>query len=246
MKIDKSEKQFIVLFTGLAILLYGLHYVIFSDLHHIFIYGLGDFAFVPLEVVFVSFVLHRILESKEKKSKCSKLYMLIEIFFSEVGIEILRLYSKNDENFNSISEELKIQSDWGKKEFIKLKDIKKSYDPVVRFDIDAMKETKTILYEQRDFLLRLIENPVLLEHETFTDLLMALFHFEEELRLRVDLDNLPQTDKDHLVNDAKRVYSLLGYEWVDYVEHMHEKYPYLFHFSIRVNPFDQEDDVIVK
>jgi hypothetical protein len=32
------------------------------------------------------------------------------------------------------------------------------------------------LLEERDFLLRLLENPTLLEHESFTDLLRAVFH----------------------------------------------------------------------
>lgn len=102
------------------------------------------------------------------------------------------------------------------------------------------------MYEQRNLLLRLIENPVLLEHETFTELLMAVFHFEEELRCRGDLNQLPQTDREHLASDAQRVYVLLGYEWVDYMEHMKENYPYLFNFAIRVNPFDREDRVVVK
>ncbi len=246
MKIDKGEKLFIVFLTFLAVLLYGLHYLIFKDLHHIVIFGLGDLAFIPLEVIFVSLILHKVLETNGKKKQLSKLYMVIQIFFSEVGIKILRIYSKNDENFKSISEDLKIRTDWNKKEFTRLKEIKKCYNPVVRFDIESMEETKRILYEQRNLLLRLIENPVLLEHETFTELLMAVFHFEEELRCRGDLNQLPQTDREHLASDAQRVYVLLGYEWVDYMEHMKENYPYLFNFAIRVNPFDREDRVVVK
>jgi hypothetical protein len=228
MKMDKSEKQFIVVLLILSFLLYTLHYLIFRDFHHIVIFGLEDLAFIPLEVIFVSLILHRVLESNAKEKQLSKLYMVIQIFFSEVGIKILRIYSKNDENFNSISDDLKIQADWTKKEFAKLKDIKRNYKPVVKFDIESMEETRRILYNQRGLLLRLIENPVLLEHETFTELLMAVFHFEEELHSRGDLNLLPQADKEHLANDAQRMYVLLGYEWVDYMEHMKENYPYLF------------------
>lgn len=246
MKMDKSDRRFVISLTMLAIVLYGIHYLIFRDLRHIGIYGLGDLAFIPLEVIFVSLILERVLESNGKKRQLSKLYMVIQIFFSEVGMKILRSYSKNDENFNSISDDLRIQADWDRSKFARLKEIKKSYSPVVRFDIDSMEETKKTLYEQRDLLLRLIENPVLLEHETFTELLMAVFHLEEELRFRGDLNQLPQADQDHLAKDAQRVYVLLGYAWVDYMEHMKENYPYLFNFAIRVNPFDRADDVIIK
>lgn len=246
MKIDKSDKIFIVSLTALAVLLYGIHYLIFGDLHHILIFGLEDIAFIPLEVIFVSLILHRVLDLNAKKRQLSKLYMVIQIFFSEVGIKILRIYSKNDKNFEAISDDLKIQADWDKKKFARLKDIKRSYNPIVKFDIDSMEETRTILYEQRKLLITLIENPALLEHETFTELLMAVFHLEEELRSRGDLKALPQTDKDHLANDAQRVYVLLGYEWVDYMEHMKDNYPYLFNFAIRVNPFNQADDVVIE
>jgi hypothetical protein len=95
-----------------------------------------------LEVIFVSLILHRVLESNAKRRQLSKLYMVIQIFFSEVGIKILRIYSKNDQNFDSISDNLKIQADWNKREFAKLKEIKKCYNPVVSFDIDSMEETK--------------------------------------------------------------------------------------------------------
>jgi len=40
---------------------------------------------------------------------------------------------------------------------------------------------KGYVISKRDFLLRLIENPNLLEHETFTELLLAYFHLIEEL-----------------------------------------------------------------
>ncbi|MPM50237.1 hypothetical protein SDC9_96973 [bioreactor metagenome] len=246
MKIDKSEKLFIGILLILTFFLYGLHFLIFRDWHHIFIFGLGDLAFIPLEVIFVSLILHRVLESNEKKKQRRKLYMVIEIFFSEVGIKILRLFSKNDEKFDSISDDLQIRTDWDKAKFKKLKEIKKEYIPDVKFDCDSMEKTRSILKEQREFLVKLIENPVLLEHEKFTELLMAVFHFEEELRCRGDLSQLPQPDQDHLAKDAQRVYILLGYEWVDYMEHMQENYPYLFSFAIRVNPFNQEDDVIIK
>ena len=45
-----------LVFTSAAI--YVLHYMLFDDAHHIFIYMLGDVAFVPIEV-FLVLVLRR-------------------------------------------------------------------------------------------------------------------------------------------------------------------------------------------
>ena len=48
--------------------------------------------------------------------------------------------------------------------------------------------------QKRDFLLRLLENPNLLEHDSFANLLLAVFHLTEELAQRRDLDRLaPRT-----------------------------------------------------
>ena len=41
---------------ALSATMYAIHYLIFSDYHHIFIYLVGDIAFVPLEVLFVVIV----------------------------------------------------------------------------------------------------------------------------------------------------------------------------------------------
>ena len=41
----------------------------------------------------------------------------------------------------------------------------------------------------RIFFLRLVENPMVFEHETFTDLILAINHLDEELKAR---DNLFQ------------------------------------------------------
>ncbi len=56
------------------------------------------------------------------------------------------------------------------------------------------------------FLLRLLENPNILEHESFTELLWATFHMTEELEVRNSLSNIAVPDTKHLLGDLKRVY----------------------------------------
>jgi hypothetical protein len=91
---------------------------------------------------------------------------------------------------------------------------------------------------KKQFLLSLLGNPNLLEHEAFTELLWAVFHLAEELGNRRDVSSLPQSDYDHLIGDIKRVYVLLGAEWLSYMRHLQENYPYLFSLAVRTNPFN--------
>lgn len=52
----------------LSVLFYVLHYAIFHDAHHIFIYFVGDVAFVFIEVLLVTLIIHQILSGDIKRA----------------------------------------------------------------------------------------------------------------------------------------------------------------------------------
>ena len=230
----------------LSIMLYLLHYGIFEDPHHIFIYMLGDLAFVPIEVLLVTIVVHRLLSEREKRSRLEKLNMVIGVFFSEAGTGLLTRFSDYDPKLEEIRKNLIPKAEWSDKEFSSLSATLKGYP----FSIDVSKanveDLRHFLLDKRDFLLRLLENPNLLEHETFTQLLQAVFHLTEELADRDDVTKLPPSDYEHIAGDIKRAYVLLVNEWVDYMRHLKNNYPFLFSLAMRTNPFDQSASVIIK
>jgi len=78
-----------IILIVLSAAVYVVHYIIFRDAHHIFIYLIGDIAFVFFEVLLVSLIIHHLLNEWEKKSHLKKLNMLIETFFSEFGKHFL-------------------------------------------------------------------------------------------------------------------------------------------------------------
>jgi hypothetical protein len=98
----------------------------------------------------------------------------------------------------------------------------------------------------RTFLLGLLENPNLLEHEAFTGMLWAVFHLADELSARATVSGLPDADLDHLSGDIKRAYGILIVQWLTYMKHLHKDYPYLFSLAMRTNPFDAGASVIMK
>ena len=69
----------------LSALFYFLHYLIFRDAHHIFIYLIGDVAFVFIEVLLVTLIIHSVLEQREKKARLEKLNMVIGVFIARWG-----------------------------------------------------------------------------------------------------------------------------------------------------------------
>ena len=223
---------------ALSALFYLIHYAIFRDSHHIFIYLLGDVAFVPVEVLLVTLIIHRLLSQREKRALLQKLNMVIGAFFSEVGTRLLKSFSEFDTGSDEIRKGLMVKTDWPGKKFMRARKRLEHYDCSIDAQKGNLEDLRSFLVGKRNFLLRLLENPNLLEHESFTDLLWAVFHLTDELASRVDVRQLPNTDYEHLSGDIKRAYVLLISEWLAYMRHLRDAYPYLFSLAVRTNPLD--------
>ena len=225
------------IFIILSVFIYGLHYLIFRDVHHIFIYMLGDLAFLPLEVFLVVIVIERILTRRETQAKLQKLNMVVGAFFSEVGNHLLKTLLVQFHNKEEIATHLNVVDTWTKQDFRKA--VGFAYDlPIdVNYNSLDLGQVKEFLSGKRKFLLTLLENPNLLEHDRFTDLLWAVTHLDEELEARPSLNHLSDKDLYHIAGDIRRMYDHLASEWLDYVEHLKSKYPYLFSLVVRTHPF---------
>jgi hypothetical protein len=199
---------------------------------------LGDIAFVPIEVLLVTLIIHRLLNAREKRAMLKKMNMVVGVFFSEVGITLLKLLSVFDPQSCKLGVKLVVASNWPEQEFSMVKKYVKNYDCKIEIDRGDIEGLKDFLVGERRFLLALLQNPNLLEHEFFTDLLWAVSHLTEELSHRKDLKTLPHADYEHLSGDIKRAYIMLITEWLAYMKHLKESYPYLFSLAVRTNPFD--------
>lgn len=227
-------------------LTYTIHYFIFRDLHHIFIYMLGDFGFLFLDVLLVILFIERLLSRRDKRSIMNKLNMVIGTFFSEVGLELLRKFSNFVINSQNLERQLELSPDWEKKDFKKAMAAVQNFPYEIKTDKSSLFEIREFLLSKRSFLMRLLENPNLLEHERFTDLLWAVFHLTEELVFRGELlEDLPDTDYEHLNIDLRRAYSKLTIEWISYTAHLKESYPFLYSLAARVNPMNPQASPVV-
>jgi hypothetical protein len=224
---------------ALSALVYGVQYVIFRDARSIVYYIFQDFAFVFVEVLLVTLIIHALLRQREKTQRLEKLNMVIGAFFSEVGTGLLTYLSDFDPNLDVIRGQLLVSGSWSDREFSQVAGRLKNYDYNVDMSRVDLSHLRSFLLEKREFLLRLMENPSLLEHESFTELLRGVFHMTEELAQREDVSCLTQGDCGHLEVDAKRVYTHLALQWLTYMKYLKANYPYLFSLAIRMNPFDQ-------
>ncbi|SLM27866.1 Ion transport 2 domain protein [Desulfamplus magnetovallimortis] len=197
---------------------------------------------------------------REELQRHEKLNMVTGLFFSEMGNRLLNSLSRLDPNIKELNTLLHISGEWSESTFTSafktVKLHKFEIDSLLPYDFPSdssgnespnypFLEINEYLQHKRNLLLRLIENPIIQEHETFTELLRAVFHLRDELINRPDIKVLLPTDRKHLEGDAIRIYRLLTLEWLRYMHYLSKNYGYLFSLAVRTSPFNPEANPVV-
>lgn len=235
-----------IILIALSLLVYEVEYIMFRDAKHITLYFFQDLAFVFVEVLLVTLVLHRLLAIREKRALMKKMNMVIGAFFSEVGTQLIRIFRGFVSADGTPGPDMSVSSSWTARKYAEARKAAASCRYGVDLDRVDFSVLRDFLVSRRPFLLGLLENPNLLEHESFTNLLWAVFHLTEELSNREDFRALPKPDIEHLAVDIKRAYGLLVSEWLAYMSHLQGDYPYLFSLAVRTNPFDPRASAVVR
>ncbi|WP_300155654.1 hypothetical protein [Solidesulfovibrio sp.] len=63
---------------------------------------------------------------------------------------------------------------------------------------------------------------------------------------RRDPAQSPRPDVEHLRTDVRRIYALILLQWLHYLDHIKENFPYFFSFQCRVTPFLAGEDATVR
>jgi hypothetical protein len=226
--------------------LFVLHYFVFRDLHHLGIFTLHDIAFLPLEVLIVTLILHALLEHRQHAELMQKLNMIIGAFFSEVGIDLLEQLAALDEDSAALVHRFGLDASWDDRRLRQASLEAASGTYKLKPTRESIQQMHDFLCDKRQFLLGLLENQSLLENEHFTDALWAVFHLGDELGRRTDIESLPESDIEHLAGDMERAYGRMISEWFEHLRHLKVRYPYLYSLAVRSNPLDTRTVVEVQ
>lgn len=243
MKRLRFNQIIMIVLIASSIIFFTLQQTLFHDSEESLFLFFQDLIFLPLEILLVTFILDKILEGRQKREKMEHMNMVISAFFSEVGSDVIRLINQNVYEIENFRLLLHMDEYWTEKKFVAVAKNAQSFSFKINTDAQILKNLKSILSDQKFFLLQLFNNPNLLEHDSFTDLIWALYHLLDELENRYDLSDLPESDIDHLSNDVIRAYKCLINEWIYYMKHLKFKYPYLWSLALRTNPFDEKASV---
>ncbi|MBN1160410.1 MAG: two pore domain potassium channel family protein [Dehalococcoidales bacterium] len=174
-----------------------------------------------------------------------RLNMLIGVFYTEVGNRLLHTFSRFDPDISKLRQDFMVTPEWSATEFQHLKNRLNAYKHNIDAALLDFEEIRRYLHEKGDMLVHQLENPDLVENEIYAELLWAVVHLRDELVARHSLKKLPESDIAHLVIDVKRAYRLLTQQWIDYMQYLKSRYPFLFSLALRTNPFVESPSAIV-
>ena len=221
-----------------SVLIFLIQVVLFHDARDTVFYLLQDLAFIPVQVLLVTLILNRFLEHRDKSTRLNRMNMAIGVFFSECGNPLLKSLSAFDSRSAAVRDLMQISAQWTAPDFDRVLPLLQKQHPDIDCSRSDLTAVRHFLLEKRPFLLSLLENSNLLEHDAFADLLWAVFHLAEELGYRPHVATLSKADSEHLAKDIARVNTLLYVQWMAYLRHLKEQYPYLFSLAVRMNPLN--------
>lgn len=230
---------------GLSAVLFGAHAAVFRDVRALLFYLALDVVFVPIQVLLVSVLIERLLAERERLAMLQKLNMVVGAFFGEVGSELLRQINRLCRNPPALAERLSLTPQWTPADFRAAAAFAGTYRCEFARDRVWLAQARSFLLTNRSFVLGLLQNPNLLAHDRFTDMIWAVCHLTEELEARADPERLPDSDVDHLIADVHRAFGMLVREWLAYLQHLQAAYPYMYSLSVRTNPFRTDASPVV-
>lgn len=218
-----NKKNIIIISVLLAIsaCIYGMQILIFKDVRNTEFYIFQDMAFIPISIAITTVVVGELLDINNKRDSRQKTRMLTSTFFSDIGFELmsmLALVSNIDEELlHTINDTELSDSD-------KITAIKNG-GLTVNADMGIYTIISDVIIASKTDILILSSNPMLYDHEYFSDLLWELLHLMDEFRLRGDYVKLTPNDLTELNSDFAQVLELLLINWVVNAKYLKETYP---------------------
>jgi hypothetical protein len=232
----------ILSFAFLSLLLYLLDYFYLGNSREVVSGFIGNLAFLPVYVIFIMLIVEQKMRERELHAIKNKLNMVIGVFFSEVGNGLLKELTAYIVMCDKLKPQLHVTDRWKDQDFQNALGFLKANEPQIDCEGCNKEALKALLISKRGFLISLLENQNLLEHDQITEMLWAILHLLEELEARKSFDDMPKNDIVHINGDIKRAFGYLSREWVLYMKHLKQDYPYLFSLAVRMNPMLDKPD----
>ena len=184
---------------------------------------------IPINTMLTTFFLDSLFYEKERR----KINMLVDIFYSEVGNDILKVISEGDKCKDRIKYLSEIQINWSVCEYQKLFDDFYTFKNCLDIDKIDLKLLRKLLEDATPISIYLLTSTNLKEREEFEEIVLAILHLKKEL----DNKNIVNNEGIYIEKEIIKVYELLAGRWLNYIYHLNKFKPNLFKEALSNSPF---------
>ena len=220
----KTTRRVVLALIVLSAAIYLLQVLIFHDERTTAFYLLQDLAFMPVTIAIATLVVGELVEEREKKERLEKTKMLTSSFFTGIGAFLIREILQMTDADGLVYEVVKN----GAEQSGRVGEVQKQLQSVklnVHMDAAGYTKIQQIIRSNQTNILVIASNPLIIEHECFSEMLWGVFHLMDEFRLRGSWDDLSEQDIEHFNQDFEKVLRLLLMNWAGNVRYLKETYP---------------------
>lgn len=216
----------------LSLLLYGLTFFIFGDLHNIQKYFLLHLGFLPIHALVLTVIFEELLKLRDKRGRRRRLNVFLGVFFRQMGADIyVRMLSLVD-NRDEVDSLSLVQPHWTRRDFRHARQQLGRLELIINPDPERLADLMKHLVEREHEVMEMTRNPHLWEFENFYRTIVALFHLIEEYHLHGDPAQMSLWVRQHLGQDVGQAMLMLLKLWLMYLEYLKHEHPVLFRFKM--------------
>ena len=235
--ITKVFKQMISLLF-LTILFQGLYFVAFNDRQYVYFTIVHGIVEAPFNMLVTGVLFNYILNRKEKSSEKGKTDMLIGIFYSEVGNELLRLFLESDRYVEYFREKFMIKREWKEADYKKLILESDSIEHSINIENIDLLKLKEKLGNVTGLSMDLLTSTSLQNKDDFNIIVNNVFYLKGELDDRNIEAGLEEYEKVHLQKIVNELYLKLIKMWVSHMYYRQSSNEQMFVKALIKSPFD--------
>lgn len=221
----------VAILIAISVVIYALQIIIFDDKRTTAFYIFQDLAFMPITIAIATLVVGDLMNRRQQKEQQEKTRMLTSSFFTQMGTDLIDTMIQDSANAGELKQLMQspLQSD---------KDVQKIQAQLQNADLDftlseeVYDRSMDLILKNQLGLLTLSSNPLLLEHECFTEMLWGIFHLNDEFRLRGKYSELDEAGREHMQEDFIKVFRLLLINRVTNLKYLRDTYPNYYSASL--------------
>lgn len=221
----------VAILIAISVVIYALQIIIFDDKRTTAFYIFQDLAFMPITIAIATLVVGDLMNRRQQKEQQEKTRMLTSSFFTQMGTDLIDTMIQDSANAGELKQLMQspLQSD---KDVQKVQVQLQSADLAFTLTEEVYDRSMDLILKNQLSLLTLSSNPLLLEHECFTEMLWGIFHLNDEFRLRGKYSELDEAGREHMQEDFIKVFRLLLINRAANLKYLRDTYPNYYSASL--------------